>query len=134
MELSHSRKAPAHKAIISQCPLPCIWQSNCLLCHPSGRQPFRKSLKLAEQWEAGMGRFYFHLRSGENVIADEEGTDLPDVAAARLEALAAARYILADAIRSGAKKIPEAFVIADSEGRELETVNLAVVLPERFRL
>ena len=29
-----------------------------------------------------MSRFYFHLRSGENVIADEEGSDLPDVAAA----------------------------------------------------
>ena len=81
-----------------------------------------------------MGRFYFHLRSGKKVIADEEGSDLPDVAAARLEALAAARYILADAIRSGTENIPEAFVIADSEGRELETVNLAVVLPERFRL
>ena len=80
-----------------------------------------------------MGRFYFHLRSGEKVIADEEGCDLPDVAAARLEALAAARYILADAIRSGAENIPEAFVIADSEGRELETVHFAVVLPERLR-
>ena len=80
-----------------------------------------------------MGRFYFHLHSGEKVIADEEGLDLPDVAAARLEALAAARYILADAIRAGTENIPEAFVIADSEGRELETVNLAVVLPERFR-
>jgi hypothetical protein len=80
-----------------------------------------------------MGRFYFHLRSGEKVIADEEGSDLPDVATARLEALAAARYILADAIRSGTKKIPEAFVISDSKGRELETVNLALVLPERFR-
>jgi hypothetical protein len=87
----------------------------------------------AEQQEAGMGRFYFHLRSGEKVIADEEGSDLPDVAAAQLEALAAARYILADAIRAGTENIPEAFVIADSEGRELETVNLAAVLPERFR-
>jgi len=80
-----------------------------------------------------MRRFYFHLRLGEKVIADEEGSDLPDVAAARLEALAAARCILANAIRSGTENIPEAFVIADSEGRELETVHLAVVLPERFR-
>ena len=80
-----------------------------------------------------MSRFYFHLRSGAEVIADEEGSDWPDVAAARLEAVAAARYILADAIRSGTETIPEAFVIADSEGRELETVHLAVVLPERFR-
>ena len=80
-----------------------------------------------------MSRFYFHLRSGENVVADEEGTDLADVAAARLEALAAARHIVADAIRSGRGIIPEAFVISDSEGRELETVKLAGVLPERFR-
>ena len=80
-----------------------------------------------------MSRFYFHLRSGEEVIFDEEGSDLPDFAAARLEAPDAARYILADAIRSGTENIPEAFVISDSEGRELETVHLAVVLPERFR-
>jgi hypothetical protein len=80
-----------------------------------------------------MSRFYFHLRSGEKLIADQEGSDLPDFAAARLEALDAARYILADAIRSGTENIPEVFVIADSEGRELETVHLAVVLPERFR-
>jgi hypothetical protein len=80
-----------------------------------------------------MSRFYFHLRSGEKLIADQEGSDLPDFAAARLEALDAARYILADAIRSGTENIPEVFVIADSEGRELETVHLAVVLPEQFR-
>jgi hypothetical protein len=83
--------------------------------------------------EIDMSRFYFHLCSGGEVIADEEGSDLLDVAAARLEALAAARYILADAIRSGTENIPEAFVIADSAGRELETVHLAMVLPERFR-
>ena len=77
-----------------------------------------------------MGRFYFHLRSGDRLIADQEGSDLPDVAAARLEALAAARYILADAIRSGSENIPEAFVIADSEGRELDIVPLAAVLPK----
>ena len=76
-----------------------------------------------------MSRFYFHLRSGDQVLADEKGSDLPNVEAARLEALAAARFIVADAIRSGHGNIPEAFVIADSEGHELETVPLSVVLP-----
>ena len=80
-----------------------------------------------------MGRFYFHLRSGENVVADEEGTDFADVAAARLEALAAARHIVADAIRSGRGIIPEAFVIADSDGLELVTVPLELVLPKPFK-
>jgi hypothetical protein len=80
-----------------------------------------------------MSRFFFHLRLGDEVIADQDGTDLPDATAARQEALAAARQIIADAIRSGNENIPEAFVIADSEGRELETVLLAVVLPKRLR-
>lgn len=81
-----------------------------------------------------MGRFFFHLRLDDQVIADQDGQDLPDAAAARQEALASARQIMADAIRSGNENIPEAFVIADSEGRELETVPLAVVLPKRFKL
>lgn len=80
-----------------------------------------------------MGRFYFHLRMGEKVITDQEGSDCLDISAARLEALVAARDILADAIRSGNDDAPEAFVIADSEGRELATVPFAVVLPRRLK-
>jgi hypothetical protein len=40
---------------------------------------------------------------------------------------------LADAIRSGSDNIPEAFLIADGEGRELETVPLSVVLPNGLK-
>jgi hypothetical protein len=38
-----------------------------------------------------MGRFYFHLRAGDHVIPDEQGQDLPDVSAARREAIQPAR-------------------------------------------
>jgi hypothetical protein len=39
-----------------------------------------------------MSRYYFHLRFvDDRVIADQDGSDLPDTASARLEALAAAR-------------------------------------------
>jgi hypothetical protein len=34
-----------------------------------------------------MARFYFHLRAGDRLISDEEGMDLPDVSAARREAV-----------------------------------------------
>jgi hypothetical protein len=81
----------------------------------------------------GMRRFYFHIRIGEQVLVDEEGTHLPDTNAARQEALTAARHILADAIRSGNEDIPEAFVIADSEGCELEILPFALVLPNRLK-
>ena len=80
-----------------------------------------------------MGRFYFHIRSGGQVIVDQEGSDFPDADAARQEALAAARQILADAIRSGNEEAPEDFVIADSEGREVEIVPFAAVLPKGLK-
>ncbi len=80
-----------------------------------------------------MSRFYFHIRTGEQVLVDLEGMCLPDTNAARQEALTAARHILADAIRSGNESIPEAFVIADGEGRELETLPFALVLPNRLK-
>jgi len=82
-----------------------------------------------------MGRFYLHIRMSDSdqIIIDQEGSDFSDIASARLEALAAARCILADAIKAGSENIPDAFVIADSQGRELETVKFAQVLPKSMK-
>ena len=80
-----------------------------------------------------MGRFYFHLRAGEQLIPDVKGLDLPDVAAARHEAIHSAREIMAEAIRAGQNRVPDAFVIADDAGREIDTVSLAMVLPDPFK-
>ena len=80
-----------------------------------------------------MGRFYFHLRTDGQLMPDEEGVDLPDLSAAQREAIAAARELLAEAIKDGKPNVPEAFVIADEEGREIDTVLLAAVLPENLK-
>jgi hypothetical protein len=80
-----------------------------------------------------MRRYYFHIRSGEHLIEDQDGSDLPDADAARREALLSARQILADVIRSGKEDSPEAFVIADSEGHELQIVTFASVLPKSLK-
>ena len=80
-----------------------------------------------------MSRFYFHIRSAGQVIVDQEGSDFPDADAARQEAVAAARQIVAEAIRYGNEYAPEEFVIADSEGRELEVVPFAAVLPKGLK-
>jgi hypothetical protein len=79
--------------------------------------------------EVVMGRFYFHLRSGDKLLPDDDGVDLPDFSAAKREAVLAARELLAEAIRSGRQKVPDAFVIADESGRTLDTVLLATLLP-----
>lgn len=80
-----------------------------------------------------MGRFYFHLRSGEELLRDDEGQDFPDCSAARQEAELAARELLAEAIKDGKGRVPDAFVIADEQGREIDTVLLAAALPEPFK-
>jgi hypothetical protein len=80
-----------------------------------------------------MGRFYFHIRAGGELTRDEEGIDLPDFSAARREAIEAARELLAEAIKNGRPEVPEAFVIADEDGRMLDIVLLAAVLPEALK-
>jgi hypothetical protein len=79
-----------------------------------------------------MGRFYFHLKDGDKLIEDPEGADLPDLDAARREALLAACELLSEAIKFGKTKVPEAFVIADEAGRAVATIPLAMVLPKPF--
>jgi hypothetical protein len=79
-----------------------------------------------------MGRFYFQLRAGDELTSDDEGMDLPDLSAAKREAMLTARELLVEAIKSGKQTVPEAFVIADDEGRALDTISLAAVLPAPF--
>jgi hypothetical protein len=80
-----------------------------------------------------MGRFYFHLQSEDRIVPDNERLDLPDLSSAQHEAIEAAREILAEAIRTGKREVPEAFVIADEEGRALALVPFTTVLPRPLR-
>jgi hypothetical protein len=77
-----------------------------------------------------MGRFYFQWKNGEELTPDEEGSELPDVEAARREAVHSVRELLAHAIKVGEAKVPEALVITDETGRALHVLPLTAVLPE----
>ena len=63
-----------------------------------------------------MGRFYLHIKNGDEEFPDEEGIDLPSIDAARREALQSARELLCNAIKTGKPTLPEALVIADENG------------------
>jgi len=80
-----------------------------------------------------MGRFYFHVVEGAELLTDVEGAHLTDALEAREMAMRSAREILADAIRAGKNRIPEAIVIVDEQGRAIESVPLAVVLPDPLK-
>jgi Domain of unknown function (DUF6894) len=78
-------------------------------------------------------RYYFHLKEGRRLDRDDEGIDLPDLSAAKREALEGAREILAEAVKAGANTVPEALVIADEAGRALEIVPFEILIPKTRR-
>jgi hypothetical protein len=74
-----------------------------------------------------VSRYYLHIPEPDS---DPEGTELPDLAAARREALLAAREILAHAIKQARDDVPLHILITDASGQVLDTVHLAEVLPK----
>jgi hypothetical protein len=80
-----------------------------------------------------MGRFYFHLKTGGELVSDDEGSELSGLNEAKHEALQGARELLAEAIKAGRPKVPEALVIADEAGQTLHVLTLTEVLPKPFK-
>jgi hypothetical protein len=80
-----------------------------------------------------MPRYYFHIRSDDDTARDDEGTDLPDLDAARELALATARELLGNAIKEGKDVVPNTIMIADAFGREVASVPMRDVVPSHLR-
>jgi hypothetical protein len=80
-----------------------------------------------------MGIYYFHLKHGDELVMDEEGSNLPDLSAARQEALQSARELLAAAIKSGSGLVPDAIVVTDEHGGTVDSLRLVAVLPPAIR-
>ncbi|HEX4174090.1 MAG TPA: hypothetical protein VHY82_16600 [Acetobacteraceae bacterium] len=80
-----------------------------------------------------MVKFYFNLQTDGAVSEDPEGTDLPDLEAARQEATNAAREMAAAAVRASNENPADCILIADASGRVLVTVSLADMIPKRLR-
>jgi hypothetical protein len=77
-----------------------------------------------------MPRYYRHIRQGEQQTPDLEGIELPDLDAARAEAIDGIRDILAGAVRQGQDDwLMDAIVITDSLGQELMIVPFIEALP-----
>lgn len=75
-----------------------------------------------------MPSFYFHVRDGDALFEDPDGSELPDLEAARAEAVTAAREAFAELIRRGKAAASRRFEIADGAGRILATVGLRDVI------
>src|SRR5687767_3803172 len=76
-----------------------------------------------------MPRYFFHLRDDEELIRDDEGTELPDLSAARTEAAQTAKEIINESIGSG-EPLDHLVVEIWDEAGVIEAVTLSVVLSE----
>ena len=76
-----------------------------------------------------MPRFFLHIDNGEERIEDEEGSLLPDLTAARNEALTSARQLWAAAILQQRDLGSRRFIISDADNTEIDIVEMDEGLP-----
>ena len=74
-----------------------------------------------------MPLFHFNSRTGDVMLPDIEGEDLPDLASAGTVAISSAREALAEAVKFGDTP-PDIIQVTDSEGFEVAIVPLMEVL------
>jgi hypothetical protein len=67
---------------------------------------------------APMPRYYFHVCDGDGFTEDEEGRELPDLEAARGEAIKGARSIMEAEVRAGTVDLAS-FIEVENDSREL---------------
>jgi hypothetical protein len=84
--------------------------------------------KIRDTGSFAIPRFFFHLRRGKELIADEDGDDLPDVETAYLTAFSSARELWAAALVRRDDPAAYTFEVAGENGEFLFTLPLTEVL------
>ena len=75
-----------------------------------------------------MPRYYFHVREGSELSKDVEGQTLPNVEAARHEAISASREILGEKLLHGGSLNHRTIEIADETGHVVDVISANDVL------
>jgi hypothetical protein len=68
-----------------------------------------------------MPRFFFHLRD-DMIVDDDEGQELPDLAAAHAVAIQEARIQMCETMRKGRMTLHHWIEISDEDGRMVDKV------------
>ena len=79
-----------------------------------------------------MPRFFINYQSGDLIAKDDEGQDYPGLDEARSAALASAREILADNIRSATRNALDAVIITNESGVELLMFSAKDIMPKSW--
>lgn len=82
-----------------------------------------------------MARYFFHVKDMDGIISrDQEGQELPDLDAARAEAVSSNREMLGERILHGGVIGPRQIEIADETGNVLAAITVTDVLIDRGQL
>jgi hypothetical protein len=71
---------------------------------------------------------FFHIRDDDGIIVDEEGMEFPSAVAARQEAEASARDLLAEMVRSRRRVANRILEVADEHGTIVDAFPLKALL------
>ena len=74
-----------------------------------------------------MPTYYFQQQAGYTITKDPEGSELPNVEAARVVALRSARELLAFAVRWN-HGVPDRILVVDENGNEVLKICIAEIL------
>jgi uncharacterized protein DUF6894 len=80
-----------------------------------------------------MQRFYINFQHINDVVKDEEGVELTGLEEAKAIAMASAREILADNIKSDSIAPLSAVIITDESGQELMVIPAKNLLPDTWK-
>jgi hypothetical protein len=73
-------------------------------------------------------RYFFHVRDRRGLIRDDEGSELPDLAAAQIEAWLSARDFAMEDLKRGGPVLIREIEIEDEKGRVLGTMPVLNIL------
>ena len=73
-------------------------------------------------------KFYVNFRYRDRVSIDDQGIDLPNLAAAVDVAIQAAIELVDEALNHNGSAIPDAMIVGDQDGKTLATISIADVL------
>ena len=107
----------------------------------TGTQPLLNRWILAEKLNSSrdmartMTRYFFHVRGADDLVScDREGQELPDLEAARAEAVSSNREMLGERLLHGGRLGPRQIEIADESGNVLATISAEDVLMRNGQL
>jgi hypothetical protein len=80
-----------------------------------------------------LAKFYISFRYRDRVSTDDQGIDLPNLAAAVDVAIRSVIELVDETIKHDGGAIPDAMIVADQDGKTLATISILDVLRMRRR-